>query len=133
MGMSKNAVVLLSGGIDSSSTLAIAKVEGYECYALSIDYSQRHSIELESAKKVAHALGAKKHLIINFDLREIGGSALTSDIAVPKAGIRGRGSGTSKNINAKHKFPSPVPGSPLHTFPQGIPFFSPLAWDGLKY
>ncbi len=82
--MSKKAVVLLSGGIDSSTTAAIAKAEGYELYALSFDYAQRHKIELESAKSVAESLGAKKHLIINFDLREIGGSALTADIEVPK-------------------------------------------------
>lgn len=82
--MTKKAVVLLSGGIDSSTTAAIAKAEGYELYALSFDYEQRHKRELESAKMVAGHLGAKKHLIINFDLREIGGSALTSDIAVPK-------------------------------------------------
>ncbi|MCL4456699.1 MAG: 7-cyano-7-deazaguanine synthase QueC [Nitrospirae bacterium] len=83
----KKAVVLLSGGVDSSTTAAIAKAEGYEIYALSIDYAQRHKIELDSAKKVAENLGAKKHLIINFDLREIGGSALTSDIEVPKSQI----------------------------------------------
>lgn len=78
------AVVLLSGGIDSSTTAAIAKAEGYDIYALSFDYAQRHRLELESAKKVAESLGAKKHLIIKFDLREIGGSALTADIEVPK-------------------------------------------------
>lgn len=82
--MTKKAVVLLSGGIDSSTTAAIAKAEGYELYALSFDYGQRHRLELESAKKVAESLGAKKHLIIKFDLREIGGSALTADIEVPK-------------------------------------------------
>ncbi|MDI6745278.1 MAG: 7-cyano-7-deazaguanine synthase QueC [Thermodesulfovibrionales bacterium] len=80
----KKTVVLLSGGIDSSTTAAIAKHEGYEIYALSFDYNQRHRIELEAAKKVASSLKAKKHLIIKFDLREIGGSALTSEIAVPK-------------------------------------------------
>lgn len=79
------AVVLLSGGIDSSTTLALAKHQGYEAYALSFDYSQRHKIELEAAKKVAQSLGVKEHLIIKFDLREIGGSALTSDIEVPKS------------------------------------------------
>lgn len=79
------AVVLLSGGIDSSTTLAYARSEGYELYALSFDYSQRHKIELEAAKRVAKSLGVKKHLIIKFDLREIGGSALTSEIEVPKA------------------------------------------------
>ena len=78
------AVILLSGGVDSSTTLAIAKSRGYELYALSFDYSQRHKIELEAAKKVALALGVKKHLTIKFDLREIGGSALTSEMEVPK-------------------------------------------------
>jgi 7-cyano-7-deazaguanine synthase len=80
----QKAVVLLSGGIDSSAALAIAKSEGYNVHALSFDYNQRHKRELESAKIVASAFGVKKHLIINFDLREIGGSALTSDIKVPK-------------------------------------------------
>jgi len=80
----QKAVVLLSGGIDSSAALAIAKSEGYNVHALSFDYNQRHKRELESAKMVASAFGVKKHLIINFDLREIGGSALTSEIEVPK-------------------------------------------------
>jgi 7-cyano-7-deazaguanine synthase len=80
----KRAVVLLSGGIDSSAALAIAKSEGYNVHVLSFDYNQRHRRELESAKMVAAAFGVKKHLIINFDLREIGGSALTSEIEVPK-------------------------------------------------
>lgn len=82
--MTQKAVILLSGGIDSSTVAAIAKAEGYEIYALSFDYGQRHRLELESAKKVAESLGAKKHLIIKFDLREIGESALTADIEVPK-------------------------------------------------
>ncbi|MGB9710413.1 MAG: 7-cyano-7-deazaguanine synthase QueC [Thermodesulfovibrio sp.] len=77
------AVVLLSGGIDSSTTLAIAKNEGFECYAISFDYAQRHRIELDFAKKVAKHIGVKEHLIISFDLRKIGGSALTSEIDVP--------------------------------------------------
>jgi 7-cyano-7-deazaguanine synthase len=79
------AVVLLSGGVDSSTTLAMARSEGFETYALSFDYSQRHKRELESAKAVASSLGVKKHLVLGFDLREIGGSALTSEIEVPKA------------------------------------------------
>jgi 7-cyano-7-deazaguanine synthase len=78
------ADILLSGGIDSATTLAIAKAEGFKIYALSFDYNQRHKRELESAKMVASALGVEKHLVISFDLREIGGSALTSDIEVPK-------------------------------------------------
>ena len=90
----KKAVVLLSGGIDSSTTLAIAKAGGFELYALSFDYNQRHKRELESARLVASAARTKKHLIISFDLREIGGSALTSGIEVPKQNdvtIRARG------------------------------------------
>ena len=82
--MMKKAVVLLSGGIDSSTTLAIAGAEGYELYALSFRYGQRHSIELEAAARVAGALGVKKHLVSGFDMRDIGGSALTDDIDVPK-------------------------------------------------
>ncbi len=85
----KKAVVLLSGGIDSSTTLAIARSEGYSCYALSFDYSQRHRKELDSARKVAEALGVERHLVIRFDLREIGGSALTDEIEVPKQGAPG--------------------------------------------
>lgn len=77
------AVILLSGGIDSSTTLAFAKREGYECYALSFDYGQRHRIELEASQKIAQLLGVKRHLIIRFDMREIGGSALTGDFEVP--------------------------------------------------
>lgn len=79
----KKSVVLLSGGLDSATTFAIAKSEGFEVYALSFDYNQRHRRELESAGMVASALGAEKHLVIRFDLREIGGSALTADIDVP--------------------------------------------------
>lgn len=80
----KKAVVLLSGGIDSSTVAAIAKAEGYEIYALSFDYGQRHRRELESARMVAESLGVRRHLIIRFDMREIGGSALTAEIEVPK-------------------------------------------------
>jgi len=77
-------VVLLSGGVDSTTTLAIARAEGYACYALSFRYGQRHGIELEAARRVAKALGAVEHKILDVDLREFGGSALTDDIAVPK-------------------------------------------------
>ena len=78
------AVVLLSGGLDSATILAIATAEGYACYALSFRYGQRHGIELEAARRVAKALGAVEHKILDVDLREFGGSALTDDIAVPK-------------------------------------------------
>jgi 7-cyano-7-deazaguanine synthase len=80
----KKAVVLLSGGLDSATTLAIARSEDYACRALSFSYGQRHSRELESAKKVAAALGVVEHLILTLDLGLIGGSALTADIPVPK-------------------------------------------------
>jgi len=78
------AVVLLSGGLDSATTLAWAKSHGYEPYALSIDYGQRHRIELERADAVAKQLGAVEHRTVRMDLRAIGGSALTADIDVPK-------------------------------------------------
>jgi 7-cyano-7-deazaguanine synthase len=84
MSAGKNAVVLLSGGLDSATCLAIAKHEGLACHALSFRYGQRHEHELEAAKKVAAALGATQHVIANIDLRVFGGSALTSDLAVPK-------------------------------------------------
>jgi len=80
----RKAVVLLSGGVDSATTLAIARAEGFRLYALSFDYHQRHRRELESASIIASALGVIKHLVITFDLREIGGSALTAEIEVPK-------------------------------------------------
>ncbi len=79
----KKAVVLLSGGLDSATTAAIAKSEGFDILAISFDYGQRHSRELESARAVAKSLGALDHLIVQFDLRNIGGSALTADIDVP--------------------------------------------------
>jgi 7-cyano-7-deazaguanine synthase len=78
------AVVLSSGGIDSTTATAIAKAEGYEIYSLSFNYGQRHKIELEKAKKIAEYFGAVKHIIIDIDLRKFGGSALTADIDVPK-------------------------------------------------
>ena len=80
----KRAVVLLSGGIDSTTTLAIAITEGHEAYALSFDYGQRHQIEIEAARRVANSLGAKEHRVAKIDLRIFGGSALTDDVDVPK-------------------------------------------------
>ncbi len=87
----KKAVILLSGGIDSSTTLAIAKFEGYKCFALSFDYSQRHIREIQSAENIAYSIGVEEHLIVDFDLRRFGCSALTSNIDVPKQKIKGRG------------------------------------------
>jgi len=80
----KNAVVLLSGGLDSTTVLAIAKNEGCEIHALSFDYGQRHRWELESAARVARSLGVAQHRVVAIDLRAFGGSALTGDIDVPK-------------------------------------------------
>src|SRR5213083_2720634 len=80
----KPAVVLLSGGIDSTITLAIAIAEGYETCALSFDYGQRHQIETKAAQRVAKSLGVKDHRTAKIDLRVFGGSALTDDVAVPK-------------------------------------------------
>jgi 7-cyano-7-deazaguanine synthase len=78
------AVVLLSGGLDSTTALAVARAQGFECFALSVDYGQRHRVELERASAVAKALGAAEHRTVTIDLRQIGGSALTSNIDVPK-------------------------------------------------
>jgi 7-cyano-7-deazaguanine synthase len=80
----KKAVVLLSGGLDSATVLAIARSEGYEAYALSFSYGQRHAFELEAARRVAAAIGAAEHRIAAIDLRVFGGSALTDEIDVPK-------------------------------------------------
>ena len=85
MPTSKKAVCLLSGGLDSSTCLALARREGYACYALSFDYGQRHKVELEAAARVAAAFGAERHLVAKIGLDAFGGSALTADIAVPKA------------------------------------------------
>jgi len=81
----RRAVVLSSGGIDSTTAMAMAKDQGYDIYSLSFAYGQRHACELASAQAVADRLGAKKHLILSIDLKGIGGSALTDDISVPKS------------------------------------------------
>ncbi len=78
------AVVLLSGGLDSTTALAVARSKGFKCYALSVDYGQRHRVELDRATTVAKALGVIEHRVVKLDLRQIGGSALTAEIAVPK-------------------------------------------------
>ena len=84
--MSKKAIILLSGGLDSATVLAIAQDQGYECYTMSFDYGQRHRSELEASKRVSETLGARAHKIIQMDLRTIGGSALTDDMDVPEFG-----------------------------------------------
>lgn len=83
------AVVLLSGGLDSATVLAIAGHRGFGCCALSVNYGQRHQIEVEAAREVAKTLGAIEHRAVNVDLRAIGGSALTDDIALPESGGEG--------------------------------------------
>jgi len=83
----RKAVVLYSAGLDSTTCLAIAQSEGFSPYAISFDYGQRHRHELGVAKANAKRLGAVEHLMVSFDLRQMGGSALTSDIAVPKSGV----------------------------------------------
>jgi 7-cyano-7-deazaguanine synthase len=86
----KNAVVLLSGGLDSATVLAMARAQGFCCYALSVDYGQRHYAELAAAQRVAQALGAYEHRVINIDLTGFGGSALTdNNIAVPQQPTEG--------------------------------------------
>ena len=84
MARDPKAVVLLSGGLDSTTVLAIARDEGYACAALSFDYGQRHGVELEAAQCVARAYGVAQHVVVKIDLRQFGGSALTSSIGVPK-------------------------------------------------
>lgn len=81
----KNAVVLLSGGLDSATVLAMARAQGYDCYALSVDYGQRHHSELAASQRVSDVLGAREHRVVNIDLTGFGGSALTDNsIAVPQ-------------------------------------------------
>ena len=88
--MMKNAVVLLSGGMDSATVLAMARAGGYVCYALSVDYGQRHHAELAAAQRVAQTLGAHEHRLVNIDLTGFGGSALTdNNIAVPQHATTG--------------------------------------------
>ena len=88
-GSTKRAVVLLSGGMDSALTLAEAIQQGFECHALSVDYGQRHRVELRAAAELAVSLGARAHRIVQIDLRALGGSALTDDIDVPTSSSEG--------------------------------------------
>ena len=81
--MKKRCIVLLSGGLDSTTCLAVAKAQNYDCYTMAVDYGQRHRSELMAAQRVSSHFAAKQHKVIEIDLRAIGGSALTADIAVP--------------------------------------------------
>jgi len=85
--MPHKAVVLYSGGLDSTTCMAMAAADGFAPYAISFAYGQRHAVELELARKNAVAMGAVEHLVVDFDYRKVGGSALTDDIAVPKDGV----------------------------------------------
>ncbi len=87
MTMKKKAVVLYSGGLDSTTCMAIARADGFEAYAMSFAYGQRHSVELEKARRYAPLIGAASHQVVQIDLRQIGGSALTGEIDVPKEGV----------------------------------------------
>lgn len=80
----RRAVVLVSGGLDSATTLAVARHDGLDCYTIAFDYGQRHRFELQSAEKVSRHLGASRHIVVPIDLRAFGGSALTSDLTVPR-------------------------------------------------
>lgn len=80
----RRAVVLVSGGLDSATTLALARSQGYDCYAIAFDYGQRHRFELQAAERVAASFGVSRQIVVPIDLRAFGGSALTSDVAVPK-------------------------------------------------
>ena len=88
MSDSPRAVILLSGGLDSATTLAIARAQGFECYCLSFDYGQKHRAELDAARRIATALGAREHRFLQFNLAQFGGSSLTDrDMAVPTGGV----------------------------------------------
>ena len=91
MNKKKKAIILSSGGLDSTTAMAVAKDEGFDLYSLSFDYGQRHRLELEASQKIADHMGVARHLIININMRDIGGSALTDDVAVPKKKSFGNG------------------------------------------
>jgi len=132
------AVVLLSGGLDSTVTLAAARAEGYRCHALSFDYGQRHRHELDAAARVARHLGAVDHRTIAVDLRAIGGSALTADIPVPKRGMprvtvvrREEDSGAGSSALPISKIPvTYVPGRNLIFLSLAVGYAETIgAWD----
>ncbi|HWB19534.1 MAG TPA: 7-cyano-7-deazaguanine synthase QueC [Phycisphaerales bacterium] len=99
--MSSPAVVLLSGGLDSATVLAVAKSQGFTCHALTFDYGQRHKCELHAARAVAKSLGVTNHVFMTIDLRAFGGSALTADIPVPKDRANIRSSSDSPSLSER--------------------------------
>ena len=115
------AIVLLSGGLDSYTSAALARAEGFEVYALTAAYGQRHKREIDCARRIAEKLAVKEHKIIELDLRLFGGSALTGDIAVPKEGLRASGgisSGSWPRLAARPCHPIPSsPGIPVTYVP----------------
>ena len=104
----KPAVILLSGGLDSATALAIARTNGYTPYALSFRYGQRHSIELDAAQRVAAAQDVTRHVIADIDLRTFGGSALTDDIDVPHHDTAGRADDGIRSRTCRHATDLPV-------------------------
>ncbi|MEO6967066.1 MAG: 7-cyano-7-deazaguanine synthase QueC [Rhodanobacteraceae bacterium] len=100
----KRAVILLSGGMDSAVTLALAREQGFVCHALSVAYGQRHASELQAAARVAATLGAIEHKLVNVDLRAIGGSALTADMQVPE--YTRPSTGLSTGVHAADEIPA---------------------------
>lgn len=109
--MKNRCVVLLSGGLDSSTVLSMAIAEGRKAYALSFDYDQRHRVELDSARKVSSSLGVEKHRVVKFSLSEIAVSALTSDIEVPKR------SGVDLEAGSTNPSPTMGPAAPESAIP----------------
>lgn len=102
MSAARTAVVLLSGGLDSTTTLAIARADGCDVIALTIRYGQRHAGELDAARRVAAALGAREHVVLDVDLRAVGGSALTADMPVPRNGPAPPGAIPSTYVPARN-------------------------------
>jgi 7-cyano-7-deazaguanine synthase in queuosine biosynthesis len=99
--LSRNSVVLLSGGLDSATALAIARADGFGCHALSFRYGQRHAIELAAAERVAKCLGVRSHRVVEIDLRQFGGSALTSDTPVPKKASTAKSAAKSQSPTSR--------------------------------
>jgi 7-cyano-7-deazaguanine synthase len=131
------AVVLLSGGLDSATVLAVARAQGFSCYALTFDYGQRHHVELAAAARVAAQVGVAGHVVVKFDLRAFGGSALTSDIPVPHRAIApapapgpATGAGTVEEAGDEGPVPAEADAIPITYVPARNTIFLSfaLAW-----